>query len=330
MKKKIAVLTGGYTAEIDISLKSSVNVMNQLDTTLYDTYLIYIDAQKWVYIDRDKNETPINRNDFSITLNNQKIIFDCVVFFPLHGSPTEDGKIQGYFDMIGQKYVGCGVFEASLTFDKAATKKYLANSGILMAKSNLFYNSQTIESIVTHTKENLTLPLFVKPNKNGSSYGISKVNKWEELEPAIVNGFNYDNELIIEEFIAGREMSIGVYQLGGEVKSLHPTEIRSQNDFFDYKAKYLGESSEITPAEINNELTNKLQEINIKVYKELGLKGYARIDYIMKNEEFYLLEANTTPGFTSESLLPQQLRYAKIDVKNFFTQLIEERLKTIR
>ncbi len=326
MKKKIAILTGGYTAEIDISLKSSVNVMNQIDATKFDKYLIYIDAEKWVYIDENKHETPINRNDFSIELNQQKIKFDCVVFFPLHGSPTEDGKIQGYFDMIGQKYVGCGVFEASLTFDKAATKKYLSNTGVLMAKSKLYYNSETTIDIIANTKEHLSLPLFVKPNKNGSSYGISKVNEWTELEAAILNGFKFDNELIIEEFIAGREMSIGVYQLGGEVKSLHPTEIRSQNEFFDYKAKYLGESAEITPAEISDELTKKLQKINIQVYKELGLKGYARIDYIMKNDDFYLLEANTTPGFTSESLLPQQLRYAKIEVMHFFTQLIEERL----
>lgn len=327
MKKKIAVLTGGYTAEIDISLKSAVNVMNQIDTTKFDTYLIYIDAQKWVYIDAQKKEYPVNRNDFSVNINNQPIHFDCVVFFPLHGSPTEDGKIQGYFDMIGQKYVGCGVLEASLTFDKAATKKYLANSHVLMAKSKLYFNTEKIEAIISHTQSNLSLPLFVKPNKNGSSYGISKVNDWSELEAAIVKGFEYDNELIIEEFIAGREMSIGVYQLGGIVYSLHPTEIKSQNDFFDYKAKYLGESSEITPAEISDSLTKKLQEINIHVYKELGLKGYARIDYIMKGEEFYLLEANTTPGFTSESLLPQQLRYAQINIQDFFTQLIEERLQ---
>jgi|LakMenEpi03Aug12_release.lakeMendotaPanAssembly.Ray.scaffolds.fasta_scaffold52102_2 D-alanine-D-alanine ligase len=326
MKKKIGVLTGGYTAEIDISLKSAVNVMNQLDKDKFDTYLIYIDPLKWVYIDEQKNEKPINRNDFSIELDGQKIKFDCVVFFPLHGSPTEDGKIQGYFDMIGQKYVGCGVLEASLTFDKAATKKYLANSGVLMAKSKLYFNHEKREDILAHVKQDLTLPLFVKPNKNGSSYGISKVNDWSDLDTAITKGFEFDNELIIEEFISGREMSIGVYNIGGVVRSLHPTEIKSQNDFFDYKAKYLGESAEITPAEISEELTKKLQEINIKAYIELGLKGYARIDYIMKGEDFYMLEANTTPGFTSESLLPQQLRYAQIEVKGFFTQLIEEAL----
>lgn len=326
MKKNVAVLTGGYTAENDISLKSAVNVMNQIDTKLFNPYLIYIDAEKWVYIDAAKTEHPINRHNFTLTLNGDIISFHIVVFFALHGSPTEDGKIQGYFDMIGQKYVGCGVFEASLTFDKAATKKYLSNSGICMANSLLFNNTQPISDIITQIQEKLTLPLFVKPNKNGSSYGISKVNRAHELQAAIENGFQYDNDLIVEEFIAGREMSIGVYQMEGQIHSLHPTEICSQNEFFDYKAKYLGQSAEITPAEIEDSLTKNLQKITIQVYKELGLKGYARIDYIMKDNEFYFLEANTTPGFTSESILPQQLKYAQIDTTSFFTKLIQEAL----
>lgn len=322
-KSRIAVLTGGYSAEANISYKSAATVINHLDKNLFDTYLIDISSNRWAYIDDEKQAFIIDKNDFSFTKNNQKTQFD-LVFFALHGTPAEDGKIQGYFDMLGIKYCGTNMMEMALSFDKAATKKYLKSSNILMADSFLYYKTEQTSHIVDHISKHLSMPVFVKPNKNGSSYGVTKVNKVEELEAAVVNGFEFDDELIVEAFISGREMTCGVYQLNGVLTALSPTEIKSQNDFFDYKAKYLGQSQEITPAEISPALTEKIQQISMHAFKELGLKSHARIDFIMNGDEFYFLEANTIPGLTDESLIPQQVAHAGWALKDFFTAIVKE------
>ncbi len=322
-KSRIAILTGGYSAEANISVKSAKTVLHHIDSNLFETYLIVISKEKWVHIDANQHEFSIDKNDFSLTLNQQKINFD-LVFFALHGTPAEDGKIQGYFDMLGLKYCGSNMMEMALSFDKAATKKYLKSVNVLMAESNLYYKQESIFDIVMHISLHMKMPVFVKPNKNGSSYGITKVNEIKELEASIINGFKYDNELIVEAFISGREMTCGVYQFDDTITALAPTEIKSQNDFFDYKAKYLGESEEVTPAEISPELTKKIQEISIHIFRELGLKSHARIDFIMHEDEFYFLEANTIPGLTDESLIPQQVAHAGWVLKDFFTAIIQE------
>ena len=322
-KSRIAVLTGGYSAEANISHKSANTVIHHLDANLFETYLIDISKEKWVHINNNKTEFSIDKNDFSLSINHQKINFD-MVFFALHGTPAEDGKIQGYFDMMGIKYCGANMMEMALTFDKAATKKYLKCTDILMADSFLYHKHEDTTSIVKHISTHLKMPVFVKPNKNGSSYGVTKVSEISGLEAAVINGFEYDDELIVEAFISGREMTCGVYQFDGVLKALSPTEIKSQNDFFDYKAKYLGESQEITPAEISKELTSKIQEISIKAFKELGLKGHARMDFILHDDAFYFLEANTIPGLTDESLIPQQVVYDGWTLKDFFTAIIQE------
>lgn len=322
-KRRIAILTGGYTAEANISYKSAATVSAHIDRSLFEPYLIDIRPHRWSYTDENNNEYLIDKNDFSIVMPTGKITFD-MVFFALHGSPAEDGKIQGYFDMIGIRYCGAGMMEMGLTFDKAATKKYLKSTDIRMAKSCLYFKNQSIQTIIDDIQIHLSMPVFVKPNKNGSSYGVTKVADAAALQEAINNGFAYDNELIVEEFISGREVTCGVYAFNQEIKALTPTEIKSQNDFFDYQAKYLGQSQEITPAEISVPLTQELQKITVKVFQELGLKGHARIDFIMHDDQFYFLEANTIPGLTDESLIPQQARHDGWVLKDFFTAIIEE------
>lgn len=325
-KTRIAVVTGGFTAEANISVKSASTVMNHLDALRFERYLIIIEKSGWNLKADDGKLYTVDRNDFSVMINGSRLTFD-IAFIALHGSPAEDGKLQGYFDMIGMRYTGSGVLPLALSFDKAATKKYLQNSGLHMAQSLMFNFKNPILSILDIVNEKLSYPVFVKPNKNGSSYGVSKVNKREDLQEAIENGFKYDDELIIEEFITGRELTCGVYNLRGNLRALPPTEIKSQNEFFDYKAKYSGESNEITPAEISSELTHKLQAESIKVFTELGLKGFARMDFILHGDDFYFLEANTVPGLTDESLIPQQARAAGWELSDFFTAVVEESLK---
>jgi D-alanine-D-alanine ligase len=320
-KRKIAVITGGFTAEANISLLSAATVLKYVDQQKYQAFKIVIDHSGWYYENNSGEKTMVDKNDFSIQVAGQKINFD-LAFIALHGSPAEDGKLQGYFDMIGVKYTGSNVLPLALSFDKASTKKFLANSGIHMARSLMFHAYQSVTDICGHVLKGLKLPVFVKPNKNGSSYGVTKVNVAEALQEAVIKGFEFDDELIIEEFITGRELTCGVAMLEGKLIALPPTEIKSQNEFFDYKAKYLGQSQEITPAEITEEQTSKIQALSKHVFAELGLKGFARMDFILHEESFYFLEANTVPGLTDESLIPQQARAAGIPLETFFNSII--------
>jgi D-alanine-D-alanine ligase len=320
-KRKIAVITGGYTAEANISILSAATVLKYIDASKYDAYKIVISPDGWYYEAADGTKSTVDKNDFSIAVAGKKINFD-LAFIALHGSPAEDGKLQGYFDMIGMKYTGSNVLPLALSFDKASTKKFLANSGINMAKSLMFHSHQATAEICGHVLNGLKLPVFVKPNKNGSSYGVTKVNVSEGLEEAVIKGFEFDDELIIEECITGRELTCGVAMLNGKLTALPPTEIKSQNEFFDYQAKYLGQSQEITPAEISEEQTLHIQELSKHVFMELGLKSFARMDFILHEDSFYFLEANTVPGLTDESLIPQQARAAGINLETFFNAII--------
>jgi D-alanine-D-alanine ligase len=320
MKKNIAVITGGEASEVGISLKSADVVCRHLNPDKYNVFKVVIHGNDWM-VERDNPvKLKIDKNDFSFTIDGHKITFDCV-FMAIHGTPAEDGKLQGYFDMLKIPYNACGVLQAALTFDKLRTKEYLSPFGVKTAKAVLLRASDP-----RPFKVDIAPPVFVKPNKNGSSYGVSKVVKEEELNPAIENAFKYDDEILVEEYLQGAEVTCGVITINGQVTALPITEIRSKNAFFDYKAKYEGHSLEVTPAEIAPELTKKIQQTSEFIYKKLDFKGICRIDYIIKGGEYYMLEVNSIPGLSEESIVPQQAKAMGISLEKLFEISIEEAL----
>jgi D-alanine-D-alanine ligase len=323
MQKKIAIIMGGFSSEYEISLKSGNVVYKSLDSEKYECYKVHIFENKWVYVDDTNTEYPINKNDFSVTVNNSKITFDCV-FNAIHGSPGEDGFMQAYFELLNIPQTSCGMYQAALTFNKRDCLSVLKPYGIKTAESYPINLGDTIDEDAIITK--VGLPCFVKANRAGSSFGITKVYKKEGLKDAISFAFKEDDEIIIEAFLDGTEVSVGVITYKGKTKVLPITEIVSNNDFFDYKAKYLGESQEITPARIPEEMANKVKNIAKQVYEILKIKGFSRSEYIFKNDEPHLLEVNTVPGFTKESILPQQAIAAGIALDELFGNAIEEAL----
>ncbi|HWB63320.1 MAG TPA: D-alanine--D-alanine ligase [Chitinophagales bacterium] len=324
MKKNIAVITGGSAHEVGISVKSAGVVSRNLDKDKYNVFKVVIEGNTW-YVERDNPvKLLIDKNDFSFSVEGHKITFDCV-FISIHGTPAEDGKLQGYFDMLNIPYTACGVLQAALTFDKFRCKEYLAPFGVKTAKA-LYFSKYDFNPERLGNQFDISFPVFVKPNKNGSSYGVAKVTNPEDMAAALRQAFEYDDEVIVEEFLEGTEVTNGVITKDGKVMALPITEIRSKNAFFDYKAKYEGESKEITPAEISPELTRKIQETSAFIYKKLGFKGLCRIDYIIKNGEHYMLEVNSIPGLSEESIIPQQARVAGISLPDLFSITIEEAL----
>ena len=320
MKYKIAVVTGGYTAEKNISVLSAGTVVKHLNPELFEVYLIYLYPENWYYENESGTRFEIDKNDFSISLPGEKVSFD-FVYMALHGSPAEDGKLQGYLDLLQIPYFGSGVFEMALTFDKAACKQMLTGKGIPMAKGISFHKTKSRTEIL-EAISTLQFPVFVKPNKNGSSYGVSKVAEMSLLSEVIEIAFEFDDEIIVEEFIKGRELTRGVFESKNGYTALPATEIISKNEFFDYKAKYLGESKEVTPAEISETEMMEVQALSIEICKTLNLKGLARVDYIFSGSDFYFLEVNTIPGMTDESLVPQQARAAGIPLQSFLSDII--------
>ena len=324
MKKNIAIIMGGYSSEYKISLKSGNVVYNTLDKEKYNAYRVHIFKDKWVFVNAMNEEFPINKNDFSILVNETKITFDCV-FNAIHGSPGEDGYMQAYFELLNIPQTSCGMYQAGLTFNKRDLLATLKPHGIKTAESYYLNIGDPVneDAIV----EKVGLPCFVKANKAGSSFGISKVYKKEDLQAAIDNSFKEDNEIIIEQYLDGVEVSVGVISYKGETKVLPITEIVSENDFFDYEAKYEGKSQEITPARISDAYESKVKLEAKKIYKTLGMKGFSRSEFIFKNDEPYLLEVNTVPGLTNESILPQQAAEAGISMADLFDNAIEEALE---
>lgn len=314
---------GGYSREYKISLKSGNVVYESLDKKLYNAFRIHIFKDKWVYVDENDNEYPIDKNDFSLTINKLKITFDCV-FNAIHGTPGEDGYMQAYFELLNTPHTSCGMYQAALTFNKRDCLSVLKTYGINAAESYYLNLSDAINEDDIIAK--VGLPCFVKANKAGSSFGITKVYKKEHLNDAINVAFKEDHEIIIEEFLDGTEVSVGVITYKGKTKVLPITEIVSNNDFFDYKAKYFGESQEITPARINKEMADKVNIVAKQVYEILKMKGFTRSEFIFKNDEPYLLEVNTVPGLTKESILPQQAVAAGISLAELFGNTIEEAL----
>ncbi len=324
MKKNIAIIMGGYSSEYEISLKSGQVVFDTLDTAKYNAYKIHIFKTKWVYIDANDAEFPIDKNDFSVEVNGDKTTFDCV-FNAIHGTPGEDGYMQSYFELLNIPHTSCGMYQAALTFNKRDCLSAVKPYGIKTAESFFVNLGDAVNEDAIIDK--VGLPCFVKANRAGSSYGITKVYKKEELQNALKVAFKEDDEIIIESYLDGIEVSVGVISYKGKVKVLPITEIVSNNDFFDYKAKYLGESQEITPARITKEQEDKVKIVAKKVYEVLRMKGFSRSEYIFKDGEPHLLELNTVPGLTKESILPQQAVAADISLADLFSNAIEEALK---
>jgi len=311
---------GGYSSEYKISLISGNVVYQFLDKTKYNGFRIHIFKEKWVYVDAQDNEFPIDKNDFSTTVDGTKITFDCV-FNAIHGTPGEDGLMQAYFELIGMPQSSCHYYQAALTFNKRDMLSVLKPYGIKTAKSYYLNKGDKIDT--AEIVKTLGLPCFVKPNKSGSSFGISKVKTEAELPIAIEVAYKEDNEIIIESFLDGTEVSVGVINYQGEIIVLPITEIVSENDFFDYEAKYQGKSQEITPARISEEMTQKVSEAAKRAYEVLKMKGFSRSEFIFVDGEPYMLEMNTIPGLTTESLIPQQAKAAGISLTDLFTNAIE-------
>ena len=323
MKKNIAIIMGGFSSEFEISLKSGNVVYNTLDTTKYNAYRVHIFKDKWVYVDDVNTEYPIDKNDFSTVVNQQKISFD-VVFNAIHGSPGENGFLQAYFKLINIPQTSCNMYQAALTFNKRDCLSVLKPYGILTAES--YYVNLGDEIKPQDIIKKVGLPCFVKANKAGSSFGITKVYKAEELSHAIDVAFKEDDEIIIESFLDGTEVSVGVITYKGKIKVLPITEIVSENDFFDYEAKYLGKSQEITPARISSNEEELVKAEAEKIYAILKMKGFSRSEFIFKNGKPHFLEINTVPGLTNESILPQQAKAAGISMQELFDSAIIEAL----
>lgn len=322
-KKNIAIIMGGYSSEYDISIKSGNVVFKHLNQNKYERYRIIVTEKNWFYVDEESNEHAVDKADFSIQLD-KKITFDCV-FNAIHGTPGEDGLMQAYFELLGIPQTSCNHYQSALTFNKRDLLATLKPHGIKCADSYLLDKGDKIDE--NTIIEKVGLPCFVKANKAGSSFGISKVYEKKKLSEAIEKSFVEDDEIIIESFLDGTEVSVGVITYQGEVKVLPITEIVSENDFFDFEAKYEGRSQEITPARITKRQEEKVTHIAKKVYEILKLKGYSRSEYIFVNDEPHLLEVNTTPGLTEESILPQQASAAGLSLALLFECSIEEALK---
>ena len=324
MKKNIAIIMGGYSSEYQISLKSGSVVYKYTDKEKFNLFSIHIFKEKWVYVNENNEEFPVNKHDFSIEIDHQKITFDCV-FNAIHGSPGEDGLMQSYFELLNIPQTSCDAYQSALTFNKRDLLSVLKPYGIKSAPSYYLNLGDLIDEEAIVTK--VGLPCFVKANKAGSSFGIMKVYKKEELQAAIANAYKEDDEIIIEGFLDGTEVSVGVLKYSGETKVFPITEIVSENDFFDYEAKYAGKSQEITPARITEKQMQTVSDIAKKAYDVLKMKGFSRSEFIFIGDEPFMLEMNTTPGLTEESILPQQAKVAGISLPELFENAIIEALK---
>ncbi|AZI68510.1 D-alanine--D-alanine ligase [Cloacibacterium normanense] len=324
-KKNVAVVMGGFSDEYKVSLKSGQLIYDSLDRDLYNVYKVVILKEEWYFLNENEEKLPINKGDFSVTLSDGAILKFDVCFNIIHGAPGENGELQGYWNAIGQKYTGCDFYKSALTFNKKDTLAVLAKYGIPSAKSFYLRKGENIneDTIV----EELGLPLFVKPNQSGSSLGISKVKAKSELAAAIEFAFKEDDEILIESFLNGMEVSVGVIDYKGETIVLGITEIVPHKEFFDYEAKYEGASEEITPARLDEETRYKVEKIAKHAYESLGMSGFSRSEYIIMDGTPYMLEMNTNPGFSPASILPQQAKIYGISIKDLCGNEVEKALK---
>tara|TARA_B110000114_G_C15054669_1_gene382712 strand:- start:32 stop:1003 length:972 start_codon:yes stop_codon:yes gene_type:complete len=319
MQKNIAIVMGGYSSEVEISLKSGEVVFNSLDANKYALYKVYILKEKWVVI-HNKKEYQIIKDDFSVIIDEEHIQFDCV-FNAIHGDPGENGVLIAYFDLIGMNHTSAPFYQMALAFNKRDTLSVVKEYGIPTATS--FYMHHRDQIFTDKIIKKVGLPCFVKPNRAGSSFGISKVYEEENLKAAIEKACQEDEEILIESFLDGTEVSVGVIEYQGKLTVLPITEIVSENDFFDYEAKYEGKSQEITPARISAAEKEKVVSLATKVYQVLNMKGFSRSEFIIVDGAPYFLEINTVPGMTKESLLPQQAKEASISLTDLFDNAIQ-------
>ncbi|RBL91909.1 D-alanine--D-alanine ligase [Chitinophaga flava] len=328
MKKNIALVAGGYSGEYVISVQSAVTIEKNLDSSKYAVYKIIVTKQGWSYTAPDGSVHEIDKNDFSLNIGGNKIKFDAV-FIGIHGTPGEDGRLQGYFEMLDIPYTSCGMVTSALTFNKSYCNKVVAALNVVnVSKSVHVFRDQPHD--VNAILQQLRLPVFVKPAEGGSSIGMSKVKTAEELPAAIEKAFKEDNQVLIEEFIKGRELTIGLYRANGTLNVLPITEVVSSKEFFDYEAKYTpGVSNEITPAPVSDDITLLVQQTASSLYDKLNCKGITRIDFIYEEAtgKLYFLEANTMPGQSENSLVPQQVRAAGKTLQEFYGALLEECMK---
>lgn len=324
-KKNVAVVMGGYSDEYVVSLKSGQLIFDSLDRDVYNVYKVVILKDDWYFVDDRGEKSTINKADFTVKLDSGFTVKFDVCFNIIHGSPGENGLLQAYWDCIGQVYTGCNFYQSALTFNKKDTLAVLSKYNIPSAKSVYIRKGENIDE--AEILEKLGLPVFVKPNQSGSSLGISKVKQPEELSAAIHFAFNEDDEILIESFLDGMEVSVGVIDYRGETTVLGITEIVSKNEFFDYEAKYEGASEEITPARIDEATKQKIETISKRAYESLGMSGFSRSEYIIVDGTPYLLEMNTNPGFSPASILPQQAVHFGISIKDLCGNEVEKALR---
>ena len=319
MKKNVAVVAGGTSSEYVISMRSAETVLSCLDGTSFAPYLIIVEKDRW-YAKVDGQELPVNKDNFSITVEGKVITFEAV-YNIIHGTPGEDGKVQGYFDLLAIPYTGCDVITSAITFSKSICKQLVQAHGIITPQSVTVTHQDDID--LAALVGQLSFPCFVKPNNGGSSFGASKVDEPEQLLAAIQKALEHDREALVEEYIKGQELTCGVYQQGGVAHALPITEIVSKNAFFDFQAKYEGASEEITPARVDDTIREQCQRLTERIYTLLHCRGFVRIDYMLKEGTLYFIEANTTPGFSKESIFPQQIRAAGLDIKKLVKGQLE-------
>jgi len=319
MKKNIAILMGGYSKEYKISLESGEVVFNNLKN-IFNCYKIHILKDNWIYVDEENTEFLVDRDEFKI-LEKPEVRFDCA-FNAVHGSPGEDGELQQYFSKLNIPITGCGEFQSRLTFDKIKCLEFLKPHGIKSANSFVISKGDKVDT--NKIIDQVGLPCFVKASKSGSSYGISKVSKKEEIDKALEIAFKEDSQVLIESFLDGTEVSVGVISYDNEILALPITEIVTDNDFFDYNAKYKGQADEITPARLSHEMTLKIKSIAKKIYHILDMEGFSRSEFVIQNNDIFLLEVNSVPGLTSESILPKQANASGIELKDLFANAINE------
>ncbi|WP_462317637.1 D-alanine--D-alanine ligase [Marinilabilia sp.] len=322
--KNIGVIYGGYSSEIVVSRKSAEGIRSFIDPSRYNVFSVLITDKKWVVIYEDQ-ELPIDKNDFTFVLNGERIHFDCL-YITIHGTPGEDGLLQGYLKMLGIPHTTADVLPAALTFNKFTCNTYLKGFGVAVADSILLRKGR--EYNVDDIKERIGIPCFVKPNAGGSSFGISKVKTPEELIPAIDKAFEESDEALVEGLMQGTEVTCGIYKTKEKELIMPLTEVISKNEFFDFEAKYNAEKAiEITPARISDELTEKIQKITSLIYDILNCKGIVRVDYIITDQKIFMLEVNTTPGMTPTSFIPQQVEALGMTMQEVMTDIIEDSIE---
>jgi len=321
-KRTIAIVAGGDSSELVVSLRSAQGIYSFIDKDRYNLYIVEMEGKRWEVVLPDGNKTPIDRNDFSFVENGEKKSFD-FAYITIHGTPGENGILQGYFDLIGMPYSSCNVLVSAITFNKFTCNQYLKGFGIRVSESMILRKG--FEILDEEVINKVGLPCFIKPNAGGSSFGVTKVKTKEDIQPAIEKAFGESDEVMIEAFMKGTEITCGCYKTKDKEVVFPITEVVTGNEFFDYDAKYNGQVEEITPARIPEETAERVRLLTSAIYDILGCSGIIRIDYIItEGEKVNLLEINTTPGMTATSFIPQQVRAAGLDIKDVMTDIIED------